>query len=79
MRGVEMTIDELKAQALQLPPSDRAKLASRLLESLEDLSESEIEELWIEEALRRDADLDSSSALSASATEVFAAARAGLR
>ena len=74
-----MTIDELKAQALLLPPRDRAKLASRLLESLEDLSESEIEELWIEEALRRDADLDSSSALSVSATEVFAAARAGLR
>jgi hypothetical protein len=74
-----MTIDELKAQALRLPPSDRAKLASRLLESLEDLSESEIEELWIEEALRRDADLDSSSALSVSAARVFVAARAGPR
>jgi hypothetical protein len=74
-----MTIDELEAQALRLPASDRAKLASRLLESLEDLSESEIEEPWIEEALRRDADLDSSSAPSVSAIEVFASARAGLR
>lgn len=74
-----MTIDELKAEALRLNPEERAELASDLLVSLEDLSESEIEKLWIEEALRRDAELDSGAARAIPADEVFAAARARLR
>ena len=47
--------------------------------SLEALSESEIEKLWLEEAVRRDAELDSGAARSIPADEVFAAARARLR
>ncbi len=74
-----MTIDELKAEALRLNPEERAELASDLLVSLEDLSESEIEKLWIEEAVRRDAELDSGAARAIPADEVFAAARARLR
>jgi hypothetical protein len=74
-----MTIDELKAEALRLNPGERAELASELLVSLDALSESEIEKLWLEEAVRRDAELDSGAARSISADEVFAAARARLR
>lgn len=74
-----MTIDELKAEALRLNPEDRAELASELLVSLDALSESEIEKLWLEEAVRRDAELDSGAARSTPADEVFAAARARLR
>ncbi len=57
-----MTIDELKALALRLDPGERAELASELLSSLDDLSEAEVEELWVEEALRRDRELESDAA-----------------
>jgi len=56
---VLMNAEELKAEALRLAPEDRAKLAHALLESLEDLSEAEIESLWVDEALRRDKEFDS--------------------
>jgi putative addiction module component (TIGR02574 family) len=74
-----MTIDELKREALRLDPSDRADLARELLSSLDDLPEDEIERLWVEEALRRDVELDAGTARAIPADEVFAAARARLR
>jgi hypothetical protein len=74
-----MTIDELRAVALQLNLEERAELASDLLGSLDDLSEPEIERLWIEEAMRRDAELDSGTARSIPADQVFADARARLK
>ena len=49
-----MSIEELEAEALKLNPSARARLAERLLESLETLSEEENSRLWAEEAERRD-------------------------
>ena len=73
-----MTIDELKAEALRLAPEERAELASELLVSLDDLSESETEGLWLEEAERRDAALDNRSAKAIPADEVFSSARARL-
>lgn len=36
-----MSIEEIEAEALKLDPKDRARLAGKLLESLEDLSEKE--------------------------------------
>ena len=47
------SIDELRRQALALSLDDRARLARELLRSLDDLSESEIEQLWLDEAERR--------------------------
>jgi len=64
-----MTIDELKAEALRLSPDERAELASELLVSLDNLSETEIERLWLEEAIRRDAELDSGAAQAVPADE----------
>jgi hypothetical protein len=52
-----MIIDELKRQALQMDPSTRAGLARDLLTSLDDLSEAEVERLWLEEAVRRDEEM----------------------
>ena len=49
-----MSTEELEIEALKLPPQDRAKLAEKLLESLESLSDDENERLWAEEAARRD-------------------------
>ena len=44
---------ELERQALNLSARDRAELAHKLLSSLKDLSESELEQLWALEAKRR--------------------------
>ncbi len=44
---------EVVKDALSLDVHDRATLAQRLLDSLEELSEEEGERLWAEEAKRR--------------------------
>lgn len=51
-----MSIEELEAEALKLEPSVRARLAERLLRSLEMLTDEETARLWVEEAERRDAE-----------------------
>ena len=44
--------------ALHLPVSERAELAHKLLLSLDDMSESEIEAAWFDEAERRAGEID---------------------
>lgn len=70
-----MTIDELKREALQLDPSTRAGLARDLLVSLDDLSEAEVERLWLEEAVRRDEEMASGKVQPIPMDEVFAELR----
>ena len=48
--------DELETDALKLPPTDRAQLARRLIESLEGAEEGDFEGAWIGEAERRHAE-----------------------
>lgn len=74
-----MTIDELKREALQLDPSTRASLARDLLESLDDLTESEIEQLWLEEAERRHQQTVSGAVETVSMEEALSKARAALK
>lgn len=74
-----MGIDELEAEALKLELPDRARLAERLLASLEGLSEEENTRLWAEEAARRDAEWDRMPATGRPAEEVFRDARARLK
>ena len=71
-----MTIDEIKREALRLDPSVRADLARELLESLDDLPESDVQQLWLEEAERRRADVQSGKSIPIRMDEVFAKARA---
>jgi len=71
-----MTADELKAAALRLDPHARADLARDLLSSLDQLSEPEIERLWLEEAARRDRELDAGTVQALPADEVLARAKA---
>lgn len=71
-----MSIDELEAEALKLGPQARAHLARRLLDSLESLSTEENEQVWLEEAARRDAAWDSEGR---PAAEVFRDALSRLR
>jgi Putative addiction module component len=71
-----MTIDELKREAMQLDPGGRAHLAHELLDSLDSLTEVEVEQLWLEEAARREAELDTGTAVTTEASEVLRQARA---
>lgn len=71
-----MTIDELKVEALRLAPEGRADLARELLASLDSLSESEIERLWLDEADRRLAQLDRGEANADPSDVVLARVRA---
>jgi hypothetical protein len=71
-----MTVDELKAAALRLAPQARADLARDLLSSLDELSAAEIERLWLEEAARRDHELDAGTVQALPADEVLARAKA---
>ena len=71
-----MTIDELKREALQLDAATRAELARDLLVSLDDLSEADVERLWLGEAVRRDEEMASSNVKPIPMNEVFAELRA---
>jgi hypothetical protein len=74
-----MSINELEAEALKLDPRARARLARKLLTSLEDLSEEENTKLWAEEAQRRDAEMDTDPDSGIPAADVFREARAKLK
>jgi len=74
-----MSIREIEAAALKLVPKDRARLAGKLLESLEDLSEEENEVIWAQEAERRDAACSSSADSDRTAKRVLRNARAKIR
>lgn len=74
-----MGINELEAEVLKLDPRARARLAGKLLESLEDLSEEENARLWAEEAQQRDAEMDANPNSAVPAEEVFRDVRAKLK
>ena len=69
----------IERQALQLPLSERAALAHKLLVGLENLSAAEYDELWADEASRRAAEIDSGAAQLVSSEEVSRKARALLK
>ena len=52
-----MSIQDIEAEALKLSPQGRARLARRLMESLEEVSGEE-PPIWAEEAQHRDAEWD---------------------
>lgn len=74
-----MSTEDLEAEALKLDPKARARLAGKLLESLETLSEEENARLWAEEAQRRDTGMDANPRSSCPAEEVFREARGKLK
>jgi len=64
-------LDKLITEALELSIEDRARLAARLLLSLDEPSESEVERLWLEEAERRINEFREGRVLGIPADEVF--------
>lgn len=74
-----MSTEELEVEALRLAPQERARLAQRLLESLENLSDDENARLWLEEAERRDQAWDLDPTMGRPANDVFRDASARLK
>jgi hypothetical protein len=56
-----MNAKTVEEEALELPVEERARLAERLLESLDGLPERDVENLWLEVAERRAQGIDEGS------------------
>lgn len=74
-----MNTESIHQEALSLPVRERAELAERLLCSLDDLSEAEIAQLWLEEAARRAHEIDQGITKRISSDEVRRQAQTLLR
>jgi putative addiction module component (TIGR02574 family) len=74
-----MKLKAIEEEALHLPIEERAKLAQRLLESLDELSEQEAEKLWLIEVQRRLQEIDEGKVQLVSAEEVERRIQARLR
>lgn len=74
-----MKLKQIEEEILHLSEEERAKLAQKLLLSLEAPSEDEIAEDWLTEAQRRARELDKGVIQPISADEVRRKARALLR
>jgi putative addiction module component (TIGR02574 family) len=70
---------ELEAEALRLPRRERARLAERLISSLDQEADLDTETLWLAEAERRLDELESGRVAGIPAERVFEAARSTLR
>jgi putative addiction module component (TIGR02574 family) len=68
-------LKEIAAELLDLTITERAELASQLLDSLEDLSEEESDRLWADEAEWRLAEYERGAVKATPANEVFARLR----
>lgn len=81
---MSLPLERLEAEALELPARERARLAHRLIASLDavDTAEedpAEVERAWEEEIHRRLQEYRSGAVQPVPASEVFAKARARLR
>ena len=70
---------KLEAKVLKLPPEERARLAERLISSLDHQADADSEELWIREAERRLDELESGAVDPIAAERVIEKARSSLR
>lgn len=73
-----MNIKEIEAEIQKLDLRDRATLAKWIVESLDDLSEAEVEALWAEEAERRLDELEQGLVTEIPDREVLRRARAAI-
>jgi len=69
------SVDTLFSAALTLPAESRAALAERLLESLDDPGQAEIDAAWVAEVNKRLAQLERGEAKTIPADEVFRSLR----
>ena len=72
-----MSIEKLTTEALRLSPVSRSRLARELLASPDTLSAADLEQLWLDEAVRRDDELAQGTVRLEPADEVLARVRLG--
>ena len=64
-------LEQLETVALELPTSQRAQLAHKLIASLDAPFDDRCEQVWLEEAKRRDAELTAGKVVARPAVEVL--------
>ncbi len=74
-----MTRREVESRALRLPRRERARLAQRLISSLDREVDADVDKLWLQEAERRLGELKSSKVTGIPAEKVVRKARSTLR
>lgn len=72
-------LTKIENDALKLPARSRARLAERLITSLEEAADPLAEQAWLEEIERRSAELKAGKVTGIPAGKVFKKARAALR
>ncbi len=70
---------QIESKAMKLAPRERARLAERLISSLDDEADADAEAAWIREGERRLNELRSGKAKGRSTAAVFRRARAAIR
>jgi putative addiction module component (TIGR02574 family) len=70
---------QIESKAMKLSPQERARLAERLISSLDDEVDVDAEAAWIREGERRLDELHSGKVRGRSAASVFRRARAAIR
>ena len=68
-----MTVEQIEAEVLKLPEQARVELLGWLMRSLADTSamDPDVAEAWAQEAMRRDAEMESGHVAGSPAEEVF--------
>ncbi len=76
-----MTLEQIEAEVLALPKDSQVILLARLLERLGQDREidQEITDSWVEEAEKRDEEMETSEIIGTPAEEVFQRVRASLQ
>ena len=72
-------VRELESQALKLSRRERARLAQRLISSLDLTAAADVDKLWLREAERRRGELESGKIARIPAEKVIRKARSTLR
>ena len=72
-----MTVEQIEAEVLKLPEQAQVELLGRLMRSLANTAamDPDVAEAWAQEAVRRDAEMESGSVAGIPAEEVFAELR----
>jgi putative addiction module component (TIGR02574 family) len=70
---------QIESKALKLAPRERARLAERLIASLDDEADADAEAVWVREAERRLDELRTGRVKGRSAASLFRKARSSLR
>jgi putative addiction module component (TIGR02574 family) len=73
-----MTLRVLEKEALELPPRSRVRLAERIIESIDEYADADLEAAWGDEIERRVREIESGAEVGIPAAQVMKDARRAL-